>query len=64
MQHVRRSHHGFSRFSRRIWLTLTGVLVAICAAAASPAVAWPDKTVTVVVPYAAGAATPTSWRGS
>src|SRR5262245_10961403 len=52
--HARRSLYGSSSFAARMRPLLAGALAAMCAAAASPAVAWPEKTVTVVVPYAAG----------
>ena len=51
MAHTREAHRGYGRL-------IAGAVVAWSLAAASPALAgWPEKTVTVVVPYAAGGTT-------
>jgi len=56
MQHACLSHRPASSRGRRMRTALAGIAFALSVAAAAPASAgeWPEKTVTVIVPYAAG----------
>ena len=50
-----RTHWELRQCSGRFWSAIAGVGIALCIVVAAPASAgWPEKSVTVVVPYAAG----------